>query len=231
MDPRHQDERDAADIHAAKTLRIDLQTQGGRHLVDLMEAQVSDELIRLIYDDPLTPESALAGISRVRGIAAVLDHIGHNLRHAAGLTAKVLKRQAMQSLTVLFVVLLLLCPAPSSAQQYQERLDPAARYGYLQSAATQTGSGQVVKILGQSMVSFNVSGTFVGTVEFEATTNPLDTTTWISVPCTPLSGGATVTNATAPGIWRCDVAGLGNLRARVSAYTSGSVTVSVTTIP
>lgn len=123
------------------------------------------------------------------------------------------------------VALMLVCPAFAEAQLYQMRLDPSTRYGVLHSEATAPADGPAIRLLGQSTATLTVTGTFVGTVAFEVTTDPDALTGWSAIACTPWAGGADVSTVTSAGVWRCDVAGLGTVRARISSYTSGSITV------
>lgn len=100
-------------------------------------------------------------------------------------------------------------------------------YQYLQNAAGATGGGTPIETTGGvngacTALTMQVTGTFVGTVTFEGT---VDATNWVSLLCTSVTAGSTATTATAPGVVRVDCSGLTQVRARVSAYTSGSITV------
>ena len=70
---------------------------------------------------------------------------------------------------------------------------------------------------------------FTGTVTFEAS---VDKATWVACPVEPLAGGATVTTATADGVWLASPGVLGfglqglAFRARLSALTGGTVDVA-----
>lgn len=90
-----------------------------------------------------------------------------------------------------------------------------------QSAAGATGNGTAFEVGGLAMVTIQVTGTFSGTVTFEGT---IDGSNWVAVLARKVTDGATGTTATAAGIYQVPVSGLGQLRARVSAYTSGSIT-------
>jgi hypothetical protein len=59
------------------------------------------------------------------------------------------------------------------------------------------------------------------TITYEGT---LDGVTWYPVAMTPIAGGAAATTSTAVGLWSGVVSGLAQFRARVSTYTSGTVT-------
>ena len=79
---------------------------------------------------------------------------------------------------------------------------------------SQNNSGAVVQL----------AGTFVGTLTFEATA---DGGNWVAISGTPIGGGAAVTSSTTAGAWQFGTSGLISLRACVSAYTSGAVSVTV----
>jgi hypothetical protein len=92
----------------------------------------------------------------------------------------------------------------------------------LQVNAAATGNGATMPVLGSSTVSFQVSGTFSATVTFEGT---VDEATWVILPAVNVATGAVAATATAAGVYQADCAAFGHVRARVSAYVSGSVTV------
>jgi hypothetical protein len=71
---------------------------------------------------------------------------------------------------------------------------------------------------------FSVTGTFVGTITFQLSAD--GGTTWYSLSCYSVGGSDIVTTATAPGIFRANVQGLDLVRANITAYTSGSITVT-----
>jgi Zn-dependent M28 family amino/carboxypeptidase len=68
-----------------------------------------------------------------------------------------------------------------------------------------------------------ITGTFVGTLSFEAT---VDGTNYVPVAAEPVAGGASVTSATGPGLWRIRAGGFHSLRVRCSAFTSGAPVVT-----
>lgn len=74
-------------------------------------------------------------------------------------------------------------------------------------------------------IGVQVTGTFVGTLVFEAT---VDGTNYVAVAAKDLASGtgALVTSVTAPAILQIDVRGIKCLQARCSAYTSGTAVVS-----
>lgn len=71
-----------------------------------------------------------------------------------------------------------------------------------------------------------LSGTFVGTVQFEETID--GGTTWIAKTVYPAGGGSGVTSATATGQWKFACGGSTNFRVRCSAFTSGPIVVDLT---
>ncbi len=92
----------------------------------------------------------------------------------------------------------------------------------LQSAAAATGNGSTLEFGGMEELAVQVDGTFVGTVSFEGS---LDNANWYAVPLQS-SSGAWVSSATAAGMFVTNLAAYPLLRARVSAYTSGSITAT-----
>ena len=85
------------------------------------------------------------------------------------------------------------------------------------------GEVLLLDVRGLGGVALQLSGTFTLTVQFEAT---VDGQTWVSLRMLPSNSTSAVTNATAAGAWSANVAGFKLLRARVSAYTSGSADVT-----
>jgi hypothetical protein len=69
---------------------------------------------------------------------------------------------------------------------------------------------------------FQVTGTFVGTITWEATN---DNSTWDDVAVMDLAAGTSATTSTGTGIFALEVGSIRQVRARVSAWTSGTITV------
>ncbi len=95
----------------------------------------------------------------------------------------------------------------------------------LQNAAAATGNGTALFMSGYTQATIQVTGTWSGTITFEAT---LDGNNWVTA--TVLDIGSTSrthhSTTTTNGLFNADeYAGCLYFRARVSAYTSGSVTV------
>lgn len=92
-----------------------------------------------------------------------------------------------------------------------------------------TGVGQAVTLAlnGATGCAFDLRGTFSGTVTFEGS---IDGTNFFTLACVPAGGApqvANVTTATTQGAWSGNANGMVQVRARCSAYTSGTITVTV----
>lgn len=94
-----------------------------------------------------------------------------------------------------------------------------------QNAATATGNGTTLPVDKYTSVGVQVVISDTATVTFEATS---DGTNWVSKTCSSVDDTAAtlVTTATASGVYQCNIAGLQLFRARISAYTAGTVTVT-----
>ena len=97
----------------------------------------------------------------------------------------------------------------------------------LQSAAVATGNGTAFSVDGCRSAMFQITGTFSGTIVFEAT---VDGANWVTYALSDISTAARThaTSQTTAGIYMADdLAGLMAIRARVSVWASGSITVVV----
>ena len=81
----------------------------------------------------------------------------------------------------------------------------------------------LLDVRGLGGVALQLSGTFTLTVQFEAT---VDGQTWVSLRMLPSSSVSGAPTSTSAGAWSANVAGFKLIRARVSAYTSGSADVT-----
>lgn len=104
---------------------------------------------------------------------------------------------------------------------------PPAFRTVLQSAAQANGNGTSAECMGFGAACFQLTGTFSATVNFEGT---LDNSNWVALPVID-TNGARQTTATATGIFWGPIAGMASIRARVSSYSSGSVTVTAICVP
>lgn len=98
----------------------------------------------------------------------------------------------------------------------------------LQDAAAATGNGTTVECTEVSggahkYLALQVQGINGDTLTWEAT---IDGTNWKGLLVTPLSTGTAALTATADGLYRVDVTGLVQFRARISTYGSGTITVT-----
>lgn len=100
--------------------------------------------------------------------------------------------------------------------------------GTLQNAATATGNGTPLPVLGLSSVAATVTGITTATITWEATE---DNTNWSSVNAVQSGTNTIGTTATANGDYVLSCAGFQQVRARISAYTSGTITVTAHAVP
>ena len=68
-----------------------------------------------------------------------------------------------------------------------------------------------------------VVGITTATITWEGT---VDGTNWVAIQATNLNTGSAATTATADGLYRINVTGLLKVRARISAWTAGTITVT-----
>lgn len=97
----------------------------------------------------------------------------------------------------------------------------------LQGGAVATGNGTAANLVdlyngSVSYVTLGVSGITTATITIEAS---VDETNWYAVEATNLTNGAYATTITADGLYRVQTIGLRALRARISAYTTGTISV------
>lgn len=121
----------------------------------------------------------------------------------------------------LSVLGLALFPSVSSAQ-IRARLQNAA-------VANANGETLATNLQGTATMTVTCASCSGGTtVNFEGTS---DGTRYDALQGTAIGGGAAVTSATATGTFTFSVAGLLNVRARISAYSAGTITVDGTAVP
>ncbi|MEY4376139.1 MAG: hypothetical protein RJB26_689 [Pseudomonadota bacterium] len=95
----------------------------------------------------------------------------------------------------------------------------------LQSAAGATGNGTVMDVTGIAWVGLQVTGITTATITWECS---IDGANWEGIRATQLSTGTAAATATANGIYQIDARGVPLIRARISAFTTGSITVVAT---
>ncbi len=98
------------------------------------------------------------------------------------------------------------------------------------SAGTITALEGTVSITssGAAAVAFQLTGTWTATVTFEGTVNGTD---WVVADFWPGSGGSPQTTTTGNGVFLAATGGFQTVRARASAFTSGTISVSARTAP
>lgn len=82
---------------------------------------------------------------------------------------------------------------------------------------------------GTQSVGVTIKGTFSATLNFEESTD--QTATIVSANAFPQPSGASVNSATAPGTWVIATAGMTHVQVRMSAFSSGGATVSLSASP
>lgn len=92
----------------------------------------------------------------------------------------------------------------------------------LQNAAEATGNGTAFDVDGYGVGRLVVSGTFSATIVPEGS---IDGTNYFAIPVVDISTGVSALSITAKGNYLVNCQGLSNIRARISGYTSGTVTV------
>jgi len=96
----------------------------------------------------------------------------------------------------------------------------------MQSAAAATGNGTALALAEFSQATIQITGTFSGVITWEGT---VDGTNWAAVALAQLGNTSrtrTLTSTTTGLLHYEEGAGLRQLRARVSTYTSGNITVT-----
>jgi hypothetical protein len=82
----------------------------------------------------------------------------------------------------------------------------------------------IADLNGHCVAMFDIRGTFVATIVFEGT---VDGTNYVSLPAINQATQAMITAPTAAGVFIVSVTGFRRVRARVSAYTSGTVVAGI----
>jgi hypothetical protein len=96
---------------------------------------------------------------------------------------------------------------------------PATASGSLSSTTSVT-----LNTSGYASVAAQLTGTWTATITFEGS---LDGSTFTALNMTPTNSSSATTTATSNGVWVGSVGGLRYMRARVSAYTSGTVAITL----
>lgn len=109
-------------------------------------------------------------------------------------------------------------------------LQPGGEYQQqtMQAAAVAQGNGTVMYPVDMENGAFNtltaqIKGITTVTITWEGTINGTD---WIGFLMAPITTGTGALTSTADGIYRGTVTGLKQVRARISAWTTGATTVT-----
>lgn len=95
----------------------------------------------------------------------------------------------------------------------------------LQNAVSASGTGTALTVTGKNIVTFDVSGSFAATISFET----IDAQgTWWPLGAGRVGEGTVATTGNNPGLYKASVAGLTQVRARVTWGSGTSVTVKAT---
>lgn len=112
--------------------------------------------------------------------------------------------------------------APAFAMSTSQSLTAVGTCGTASSGALMLG------VDGFASAAIDVSGTFAGTLAFEASING---TTYFPVSAYGVGAGAGATTTTAPGQWSVPVSGFKIVCVAFSPYTSGTATVTINVSP
>lgn len=93
----------------------------------------------------------------------------------------------------------------------------------LQSAAAATGNGTVADVANYDVMGIQVSGISGDTITWEAS---IDGSNWAGLLVAPVTTGTAALTTTADGVFALDCSGLGFVRARISTYSAGTITVT-----
>jgi hypothetical protein len=91
-----------------------------------------------------------------------------------------------------------------------------------QNAAVATGNGTALTVEGASACLVQINGITTATVTFEGS---VDETNYVAVQVLNMATGGTATTTTVDGLFHVNCTGLHLLRCRISAWTSGTITV------
>lgn len=90
--------------------------------------------------------------------------------------------------------------------------------------AAAENAATVIGLPSPGQVAVQIYGTLSATISFEAT---VDGTNWVAFNMVPSNSATAAASATAAGAWSASTGGFAGIRARCSAYTSGSPLVTI----
>lgn len=95
------------------------------------------------------------------------------------------------------------------------------------STTTCPGNGCIdINTVGQGSIGIQITGTWVGTVTFQASIGTQPTSTFVSLLVVPSNSTTAVTTTTGNGAWSLPIAGFNQVRVVFTAYTSGTAVVN-----
>lgn len=112
---------------------------------------------------------------------------------------------------------------------YDQYGNPMSDVNSLSNILNALNANVTIVLGGQATLGINVgsaSGSL--TLSFEAT---IDNSTWFAISATPVAGGSVATSTTTDGQWIASTSGYYAIRARISSFTSGAMTVSIVLSP
>lgn len=98
----------------------------------------------------------------------------------------------------------------------------ALRIRHMQNGVEATANGETIAVGGKAGVTLEVSGITTATITVEG---ELIDGTWNAIDSYAMSGGTRSTTITTDGLYWVPAPGLKAVRARISAYTSGTIHV------
>lgn len=130
----------------------------------------------------------------------------------------------MKALRAAVVVFLIVLGAALSVWLYPVPVVEAQSGPRRGGSLTAADVSVALEVRGYARAGIQLTGTFTGTVTFEAT---IDGNTWVAFNMTPSNSGTDASTSTAAGAWRKDCGGFAAVRARMSSYTSGTAIVTI----
>jgi hypothetical protein len=105
---------------------------------------------------------------------------------------------------------------------------PSARRVVLQNAAVADGNGTSIDVTGMGTVAAQITGLGSATIHWEATVNRTD---WVAISATNITSAVPGATATANGVYSLSASGASLVRARISDWLSGTITVVAIAVP
>ena len=90
--------------------------------------------------------------------------------------------------------------------------------------AAQDNAATILGLPSPGSVAVQIVGALSATITLEAT---VDGTNWVAFNMVPSNSGTAASTATAAGAWSASTGGYAGVRARCSAYSSGSPVVTI----